>query len=136
MASIWWCGRRWNRAGTLSPWTTSGAWRRKLAGKKSLGIDRPTEIVASGGMQTVGPWYQSPPKDFSQPELRWFSWGFERQALFVAKVRRAAAGPANWPCAARLARTPSARISTWRFRCPRRIRRVAAVNLKELVLVR
>ncbi len=65
----------------------------KLAGKPAISNDRPTEIVASGGLQPVGGWYQSPPKDFSHPELRWFSWGFEGQALFAAKVRRAGAGP-------------------------------------------
>ena len=67
----------------------------KLAGKQSLGIDRPTEIVLTEGLDVVGPWYQSPPKDFSRPELRWFSWGFERQAVFVAKIRRSGAGPAR-----------------------------------------
>ena len=68
----------------------------KLAGKRSLGIDHPTEIVLSGGLDAQGPWYQSPPKDFSKPELRYFSWGFdERQAVFVTKVRRSAAGPAR-----------------------------------------
>ena len=67
----------------------------KLAGKKSLGIDRPTEIVVTGGLQTAGPWFQSHPKDFSKPELRWFSWGFERQALFVARIRRAGGGAAH-----------------------------------------
>ena len=67
----------------------------KLAGKRSLGIDHPTEIVLSAGLEALGPWYQSPPKDFSRPELRWFSWGFERQALFVTKIRRAAAGAAR-----------------------------------------
>jgi hypothetical protein len=67
----------------------------KLAGKKSLGIDRPTEIVVTGGLQTAGPWFQSPPKDFSKPELRWFSWGFERQAVFVTKIKRNGAAPAH-----------------------------------------
>ena len=67
----------------------------KLAGKKSLGIDRPTEIVVTGGLETAGPWLQSPPKDFSKPELRWFSWGFEGQALFATKVRRSASAPAR-----------------------------------------
>ena len=67
----------------------------KLAGKKSLGIDRPTEIVVSGGLQTAGPWLQTPPQDFSKPELRWFSWGFERQALFVVKTQRVGAAPAH-----------------------------------------
>ena len=67
----------------------------KLAGRRSLGIDHPTEIVLTGGLAAVGPWYQSPPKDFSRPELRWFSWGFERQAVFVTKIRRSRAGPAR-----------------------------------------
>jgi hypothetical protein len=67
----------------------------KLAGRKSLGIDRPTEITLTDGLEVIGPWYQSPPKDFSKPELRWFSWGFDGQALLVAKVRRSGAGPAR-----------------------------------------
>ena len=67
----------------------------KLAGKKSLGIDGPTQFTLNGGLELVGPWYQSPPKDFSKPELRWFSWGFEGRALFVAKVRRSGEGPAR-----------------------------------------
>src|SRR5262245_52420987 len=48
----------------------------KLAGKRSLGIDRPTEITLAGGLEVSSPWLQSPPKDFSKPDLRWFSWGF------------------------------------------------------------
>lgn len=67
----------------------------KLAGRRSLGIDLPTEISLFQGLEVAGPWHQSPPKDFSRPELRWFSWGFENQALFVAKVRRSGAGPAR-----------------------------------------
>ena len=69
--------------------------QEKLAGKRSLGIDSPTEIVFTEGLELDGPWYQSVPKDLSKPELRWYSWGFERQALFVAKVRRVGAGPAS-----------------------------------------
>ena len=69
--------------------------QEKLAGKRSLGIDSPTEIVFAEGLELDGPWYQSVPKDLSKPELRWYSWGFEGQALFVAKVRRVGAGPAS-----------------------------------------
>jgi hypothetical protein len=69
--------------------------QEKLAGKRSLGIDRPTEIVLAEGLELAGPWYQSVPKDLSKPELRWYTWGFEGQALFVAKVRHVGAGPAN-----------------------------------------
>lgn len=66
---------------------------QKRAGKPSLGIDQPTQITAGSGLQFAGPWYQLPPKDFSKPALRWYSWGFENQALFVAKVQRAGKGP-------------------------------------------
>jgi DsbC/DsbD-like thiol-disulfide interchange protein len=67
----------------------------KLAGRQSLGVDGPTEIALSDGLQVVGPWYQSAPKDFSKPELRWYSWGYEQEAQFVAKVRRSGPGPAQ-----------------------------------------
>jgi len=67
----------------------------KLAGRQSLGIDGPTEIKLTQGLEAAGPWYQSPPKDLSRPELQWFTWGFDGQALFVAKVRRSGAGPAR-----------------------------------------
>ena len=67
----------------------------KLAGKQSLGIDGPTEITLTSGLQVAGPWYQSAPKDASKAELRWYTWIFEGEALFVAKVRRSGAGPAQ-----------------------------------------
>lgn len=67
----------------------------KLAGKPSLGIDQPTKIKLDGGLELAGTWYQPAPKDFSKPELRWYSWGFEQQAVFVAKIRRTGAGPAQ-----------------------------------------
>lgn len=66
-----------------------------LAGKRSLGIDAPTVIALANGLESDGPWYQPEPKDFSKPELRWFSWGYDEQALFVTKVRRSGAGPAG-----------------------------------------
>ena len=69
--------------------------REKLAGKRSLGIDGPTEIAVTQGLELAGPWHQSVPKEFSKPELRWYSWGFDGQVLFAAKVRRVGAGPAN-----------------------------------------
>ncbi len=66
----------------------------KLAGKPALSVDRATEVTPSG-LEVVGPWMQSPPKDFSRPALRWFSWGFDRQAVFAAKVRKPAAAGAK-----------------------------------------
>ncbi len=52
-------------------------------------------IGGAEGLGVAGGWRQSPPKDFSKPELRWFTWGFEESALFVAKVRRTGDGPAR-----------------------------------------
>ena len=66
----------------------------KLAGKPALSMDHSTEIAVAG-VQVEGPWRQSPPKDFSRPELRMFSFGYDRDAVFAAKVRRAGAGPAK-----------------------------------------
>jgi hypothetical protein len=59
----------------------------KLAGKPALSMDRDTEIAGAGGIQIVGPWYQSEPKDFSRPQLRWFSWGFDQEATFAANIQ-------------------------------------------------
>ena len=67
--------------------------QEKLAGKKALSIDRPTEIELRQGLQLAGPWYQSLPKDLSKPELRSYTWGFEGQALLVAKIKRVGPGP-------------------------------------------
>ena len=60
--------------------------QEKLAGKKSLGLEQPTTIRVLGGLQLAGPWYQSKPEDYSKPDLRWFTWGFEGTALFAARV--------------------------------------------------
>ncbi len=57
----------------------------RLAGKASLGIEKPTEIKLSG-LTLAGPWLQTAPKDFSKPEIQWFTFGFENQAQFAAKV--------------------------------------------------
>ena len=69
--------------------------KEKLGGKASLGIDQPTRFSVSNGLEVIGPWYQLQPVDFSRPQLRWYSWGFEKQAVFAAKVRRAGAGAAE-----------------------------------------
>jgi DsbC/DsbD-like thiol-disulfide interchange protein len=69
--------------------------QEKLAGKPSLGIEKSTEIVVSGGLNVTGPWLQSAPKDFSKPEIRWFTWGFDREATFAAKARRTGSDPAR-----------------------------------------
>jgi hypothetical protein len=66
-----------------------------LKGRKSLGLDQPTSIKVKHGIELTGPWRQTAPKDFSKPELRWYSWGFEGRALFVAAAHTAGGGPAT-----------------------------------------
>lgn len=58
----------------------------KLAGKKALSSDKPTQIVAEG-VEITGAWLQPQPKDFSQPDLRIYSWGYEGEALFMAPAK-------------------------------------------------
>ena len=62
--------------------------KQALAGKMSLGIEQNTEVIVKGGLQPMGEWYQSKPLDFSQPELRWYSYGFDDRSLLAARVRR------------------------------------------------
>jgi hypothetical protein len=61
---------------------------KKKASEPLLGIEKSTRIVLSGGLRTAGKWRQSPPKDLSQPDINWFTWGFEGTALFAVKTQR------------------------------------------------
>lgn len=69
--------------------------KEALGGKRSLGIDAPTQIAIANGLDPVGGWYQPEPQNFSKPDLRWFSWGYEKPALFVTKVHKSGKGPAE-----------------------------------------
>lgn len=66
---------------------------QRRAGKPSLGIDQPTQIALGKTLEAAGPWHQLPPKDFSKPQLRWFTFGYQDRAVFAAKVRRAGKAP-------------------------------------------
>ena len=66
----------------------------KLAGKKALSVDKPTHFQPEG-IEITGTWLQSQPKDFSQPDLQIFSWGYEGEARFVAPAKALSAGAAR-----------------------------------------
>ncbi|MBL8178789.1 MAG: hypothetical protein JNK48_29210 [Bryobacterales bacterium] len=66
-----------------------------LKGKPSLGVEKDTTIAVSGGLAVEGKWLQTNPQDFSKPELRWFTYGFEGKAYFAAKAQKTGAGPAQ-----------------------------------------
>jgi hypothetical protein len=65
---------------------------KKRAGEPPLGIEKSTQIEVDGGLKVAGRWRQSPPKNLSQPEIKWFTWGFEGTALFAVKVERSGVG--------------------------------------------
>ena len=69
--------------------------QEKLAGKTALSMDRSTEIVATSGLEIEGPWWETSPKDFSRPELRMFSFGYDQGAVFVAKIHPTGGGMAK-----------------------------------------
>ena len=69
--------------------------KEALAGRMSLGIEQNTEVLVEGDLQVVGDWYQSQPRDFSQPDLRWYSYGFEGTSLLAARVSRGASKSAT-----------------------------------------
>lgn len=68
--------------------------QQKLAGKPALSLDRSTEIAVTG-IQLNGPWRQAAPQDFSRPELRMFSFGYDHEGVFAAKIRPTRAASAN-----------------------------------------
>jgi len=69
--------------------------QEKLAGKTALSMDRSTEIIATSGLDIEGPWRETSPKDFSRPELRMFSYGYDQDAVFVARVHPTGGGMAK-----------------------------------------
>ncbi len=66
----------------------------KLAGKPALSMDKSTEIGVTGAA-VEGPWLESPPKDFSRPQLRMFSFGYDHDLVFAAKLRAHGGGSAK-----------------------------------------
>ena len=68
---------------------------RKKSGKDNPETELPTQIELSGELKVVGNWFQSEPKDLSQMEIRWYSWGFENVAWFAVEVEGVEGGEAT-----------------------------------------
>ena len=66
-----------------------------LKGKQSLGIEQGIDIHVSEGVKLAGAWLQSKPKDLSQPEIRWFTYGFEQTVFFACRVKEITADQAQ-----------------------------------------
>lgn len=61
---------------------------RQKSGREKPETELPTKISVSGALEVVGDWRQTPPKDLSMTEIKWYTWGFEGKSRFAAKVRR------------------------------------------------
>lgn len=66
---------------------------KALQGKSSLGIEQGIEISVEGGLELEGTWRQTEPKDLSQPEIRWFTYGFDHTVFFARRARLIAPTP-------------------------------------------
>ena len=67
---------------------------RKKSGKQSPETELPTRLNVSGGLALDGAWYQTDPKELSQLDIKWYTWGWDSVARFAAKVRRVSGEPA------------------------------------------
>jgi len=61
---------------------------RKATGEKVPDTELPTVITVSGGLQTAGSWHQSKPKDLTNKEIQWYTWGFQGKVYFAVPVER------------------------------------------------
>ena len=66
----------------------------EVTGKDRPDTELPTRITPSPGIELAPPWRQTVPTELSQPELRWYTWGFEERSFFAARVVRA--DPGGW----------------------------------------
>ena len=60
---------------------------KALKGKKSLGIEQGIDIRVKRGLKLDGQWSQTRPRDLSKPELRWYTYGFDRTSLFACRIK-------------------------------------------------
>ncbi len=67
---------------------------REVTGKARPDTELPTVITPSPGIELAASWRQTVPTELSQPELRWYTWGFADRSFFAARVLRA--DPGGW----------------------------------------
>ena len=68
---------------------------RKKSGKESPETELPTRLDVAGGLALDGAWYQTDPKELSQLDIKWYTWGWDSVARFAAKVKRVSGDPAT-----------------------------------------
>ena len=66
----------------------------EATGKAEPETELPTRITPSPEIELASPWRQSIPTDLSQPDIRWYTWGFEERSFFAARLVHA--DPGAW----------------------------------------
>ena len=66
----------------------------EATGKAEPDTELPTRITPSPEIELASPWRQSIPTDLSQPDIRWYTWGFEERSFFAARLVHA--DPGAW----------------------------------------
>lgn len=64
----------------------------EATGRERPDTELPTRLTPSPEIELASPWRQSVPADLSQPDIRWYTWGFEERSFFAARVERADSG--------------------------------------------
>lgn len=59
---------------------------REKTGKDKPDCELPTRFAVDGPVELTGEWRQSQPVDLSDPDIFWYTWGFETRATFAAPV--------------------------------------------------
>ena len=65
---------------------------REATGRERPDAELPTLLTPSSEIELASDWRQTAPTDLSQPDIRWYTWGFEDRSFFAARVERAEAG--------------------------------------------
>jgi hypothetical protein len=68
---------------------------KKATGERAPTTEQPTTIIVGGGYEAVGAWKKSEPKDLTQKDINWYTWGFEEHARFAVKVKKTGDAPAT-----------------------------------------
>lgn len=63
------------------------------SGKERPDCELPTRIAVEGPVRVAGKWRQTQPVDLSNPEIIWYTWGFENEAVFAAPLEITGSGP-------------------------------------------
>ena len=64
----------------------------QASARSTTEAELPTVITPSPEIVLAGPWLQTEPIDLSDPEILWYTWGFEDRSFFAARVERSEPG--------------------------------------------